>query len=78
MHDNLDTATTKRCLETARRAAVQLQIATIDAYRILSRADHVKEDSRKCLQLVWRHALTVEDVLVEVAKDTGITWGAPF
>jgi hypothetical protein len=78
IYDNLDTATTKRCLESARKAAVQLQTATIDAHRILSRKNHLSGDSKRCLEMVWRHAMVVDDVLVHVADENGIKLVHPF
>jgi hypothetical protein len=68
----MDIVTTKRCFESARRAAIQLQIATVDAHRLLSRTDRLSGPTTANLHMIWRYGLFVEDLLVQVAQDSGI------
>jgi hypothetical protein len=70
--DSMETATIKQCFEMARRAAVQLQIATIDAHRILSRSEKLNAPTTATLQMIWRYGLCVEDLLVSVAEEHAI------
>jgi len=70
--DSMHTATIKQCFEMARRAAVQLQIATVDAHRILSRSQRVNAPTTASLQMLWRYSLLAEDLLVSVAEEHAI------
>jgi hypothetical protein len=68
----MDIVTAKRCFESARRAAIRLQIATVDAHRMLSRTDRLSGPTTATLQLIWRYGLFVEELLAQVAQDSGI------
>jgi hypothetical protein len=70
--DSIEYATIKQCFEMARRAAVQLQIATVDAHRILSRSRQLNAPTAATLQMIWRYGLCVEDLLVSVADEHSI------
>jgi hypothetical protein len=71
--ESMECATTKRCFESARRATIQLQLAVVDAHRILSRAQRLSGPTTATLRLIWRYGLCVEDLLIQVAEDSGIT-----
>jgi hypothetical protein len=66
--DSMETMTVKQCLEVARRSAQQLQVATIDAHRILSRSDTAHASTKATLQMIWRYSMCVEDLIVNTAK----------
>jgi hypothetical protein len=70
--DPMETATIKQCFEMARRAAAQLQIATVDAHRILSRSQRLNAPTTATLQMIFRYSLCVEDLLVSVADEHAI------
>jgi hypothetical protein len=70
--DAMEAATVKQCFESARRAAIQLQVATIDAHRILSRNQRLNGPTTATLKMIWKFSICVEDLLVQVADDHSI------
>jgi hypothetical protein len=66
--DSIETVTVKQCLEVARRSAQQLQVATIDAHRILSRSDNANASTQALFQTMWRYATAMEYLIVNAAK----------
>jgi len=76
--DAMEAATIKQCFESERRAAIQLQVATIDAHRILSRNRRLNGPTTEALSMIWQFGLCVEDLLVQVADDHSIKLARSF